>query len=262
MINEKAFELLFLGTCACDFSKRLDSDCKERFDLDARRSSALLINDSFLIDCGPHTLDALRIAGKRAEDITDLFITHTHEDHYNPENISRLAAAKITPLRIWVREDARLCEFKNATVSRMKLFENYSVTDELTLTAVPANHDQLFFPQHFVFDNKGKKLFYGCDGGWLLNASYNYLKGAHLAVAVLDCTTGDYPGDFRMGEHNSIPMIRLMLPSLKTVGAIDDTTAVLLSHLAPSLHKPHAETVQIARSFGADVAYDGMVLTV
>ena len=72
---------------------------------------------------------------------------------------------------------------------------------------------------------------------------------------------GDYNGDFRMGEHNSIPMIRMMLPSLRTVDAIDDKTRIVLSHLAPSLHKPHAETCEIVADFGT-VAYDGMILKI
>ena len=61
-----------------------------------------------------------------------------------------------------------------------------------------------------------------------------------------------------MAEHNSIPMIRIMLPSLRTVGMIDGHTKIILSHLAPSLHKSHEETVKIADAFGATVAYDGM----
>jgi hypothetical protein len=39
---------------------------------------------------------------------------------------------------------------------------------------------------------------------------------------------------------------------------VTDETQIFLSHLAPSLHKPHAETVEIAKEFGAQVAYDGL----
>ena len=35
----------FLGTCACDYSDKLQNECKHRFDNDARRSSTVLIND-------------------------------------------------------------------------------------------------------------------------------------------------------------------------------------------------------------------------
>ena len=69
---------------------------------------------------------------------------------------------------------------------------------------------------------------------------------------------GDYEGDYRIGEHNSIGMLRVMLPSLRTVNIIDGHTKVYFSHLAPSLHKSHTETEQIAKELGASVAYDGL----
>ena len=57
-------------------------------------------------------------------------------------------------------------------------------------------------------------------------------------------------------------MIRLHLPSLRTIGAICDESEIYLSHIAPSLHVSHAETVKIAESFGAKVAYDGLEITI
>ncbi|MBO7156708.1 MAG: energy-coupling factor transporter transmembrane protein EcfT, partial [Clostridia bacterium] len=42
----------------------------------------------------------------------------------------------------------------------------------------------------------------------------------NLDIAVLDCTMGDYDGDWRVGEHNSIGMLRVLIPSLKSVKAI------------------------------------------
>ena len=56
-------QFTFLGTCAADFSPRLTGDCKNRFDRDARRASCALINGRYLLDCGPHCPDSLRIAG-------------------------------------------------------------------------------------------------------------------------------------------------------------------------------------------------------
>ena len=123
-----------------------------------------------------------------------------------------------------------------------------------------ANHDESAFPQHFLIESEGKSIFYGCDGAWLLNKTYYHLHKRHLDVAVFDCTTGDYEGEWRIGEHNGIPMLRVMLPSLKSVEAITDKTKVYFSHLAPSLHKSHDETEKIAHTLGAFVAYDGLCI--
>ena len=61
------FTVVFLGTCACDFSPRLQTDCKDRFDKDVRRSSSILIDGHILVDCGPECCGRIvpvRITGR------------------------------------------------------------------------------------------------------------------------------------------------------------------------------------------------------
>ena len=96
----------------------------------------------------------------------------------------------------------------------------------------------------------GKQFLYALNGAWFLTESYKYLKDRNLDMMVIDATCGDYVGDYRMGEHNSIPMLRLMLPSLKTWGVINDGTKVYMTHLAPRLHLPHEETVALPANGG------------
>lgn len=253
------FEITFLGTCACDFSPRLETDLKDKFDKDARRSSSVLLDGKYLIDCGIHTLKCLEIQGVNKDEITDIFITHTHDDHYDEKNINSLACGRKEPLRVWLREGASPTGLENVEIKYMSLFEKYDL-GEISITGLVANHDKEASPQHFLIEKSDSSLFYGCDGAWLINDTYYHLKDKHLDVAVLDCTVGDYIGDYRLAEHNSIPMIRLMLPSLKCIGAIDKNTKIYLSHIAPSLHKSHNETVEIAKELGAYVAYDGLTI--
>ena len=251
-------EFMFLGTCAADFSPRLSCDCKDRFDLDARRASCALINGRYLLDCGPHCPDSLRIAGVDTAKITDIFITHTHPDHFIKESVAFVA--KDHRVRLWVREDAAVPETDNVTVVYMKNYEKYDVDGGFSVTGLPANHDERAFPRHLFIEAEGKKVFYGMDGGWLLNKTYAHLWHTNLDLCVLDGTCGDYEGDYRMGEHNSIPMIRLMLSSFRTVGITDEHTLIYISHIAPSLHKPHAETAKICKKDNIHVAYDGEVI--
>ena len=261
-IMKDEIKITFLGTCACDFSPRLKDELKDRFDNNARRSSAMLIDNRFLIDCGPHTLDALRIAGISSKAISDVIITHTHSDHYDPKSINELARGRVIPLNIWASEEADLAALNGVEIKRMRKMTRYTLDDGISVTGLPANHDHAASPQHIYFCKNGKKVFYGCDGAWLLNQTYYFLKDKKLDLAVLDCTTGDYEGDFRMGEHNSIPMLRVMLPSLRTFKVIDEHTEVYFSHLAPSLHAPHEETAKIADEMGAKVARDGLEFSV
>ena len=253
-------EILFLGTCACDFSKRLEEDLRFEFDKDVRRSSAMLIDNRFLVDLGPHTVNALKTAKIDPCAITDLFITHTHRDHYDPSGINELARLTSSKLRVWASEEADLHALSGVEIIQMKKLTEYTPDVGISVTGLYANHDPNTSPQHLYFCINGKKVFYGCDGAWLLNRTYYFLKDKKLDLCVLDCTTGDYEGDFRMGEHNSIPMLRVMLPSLRTFNVITPDTKVYFSHLAPSLHASHADTERIAAEIGASVAYDGLTL--
>lgn len=254
----KNSEMLFLGTCACDYSALLKTVYKDSFDKNARRSSCALIDGKYLIDCGDHCMDSLRIAGISIAQITDIFVTHLHSDHYNTEHIRQIAQASERVLRVWVREGAETTLIDNVEWIGMRSSAEYEVDENIKVTGLPANHDANAFPQHLLFNINGKRVFYGLDGAWLLNETYYALENADLDIAVLDCTCGDYTGDYRIGEHNTIPMIRLMLPSLRKWGTVTDKTKVFVSHIAPSLHASHEETSELFKSDGVLVAYDGL----
>ena len=251
-------EILFLGTCACDYSPKLNDEFFNTFDLDARRSSCLLMEGKYLIDCGAHALDSLRIAGINFSAISDIFISHLHSDHYNSNHIQEIANSKKDKLRVWVKEGVVLPSMKNVEVVSMTCGEKYTVDDGFVVMGLQANHDSKAFPQHFLFDVDGKSFLYACDGAWVCVDTYYRLKDAKLDLFVVDATCGDYLGDYRVGEHNCIPMLRVLMPSLKNFGVITDDTQIYLSHIAPSLHKPHKEIEQSVQSNGWKVAYDGL----
>jgi len=257
---EHTTKIFFLGTSAANFSPRLETDCKDRFDKDARRASCILIGERYMVDCGLYALESLRIAGTDISKITDLFITHLHADHFVPEHVAQIAKGKDKPLRVWVRRDAQLPEIPNTEIIPLPLHTVVPIAEGMTVESVDANHHPATFPQHLLFTINGKQLLYALDGAWFLTASYKYLRDRNLDMMILDATCGDYVGDYRMAEHNSIPMIRLMLPSLKTWGIIHDDTKIYLSHLAPKLHVSHDETVALVAKDGLLVAYDGLEL--
>lgn len=249
-----AFDILFLGSSANNFSERLKTDLKNKFDKDARRSSSILLNKNVLVDCGIHTLNSLQIIKKDFKDITDIFITHLHPDHFNPENISEIA--KHSPcLRLWVRKDAVLPPIEGVKIKLMEPYKTYKLSG-FNVASVEANHGA--FAQHFVFSSRRKRIYYATDGAWILNPAFNFIKNMKFDLMVLDCTVGDYEGDWRVAEHNSIPMLKLMLESFKNAGMVTPKTQIYGTHLAPCLHKPHAETVEICNPYGINIAYDGL----
>ena len=55
-------------------------------------------------------------------------------------------------------------------------------------------------------------------------------------------------------------MLGLLMPSLRTIHAINDETRLYITHLAPGLHESHEETERIVAEIGMKVAYDGLEL--
>lgn len=251
-------EIQFLGTGAADFSPLLETDFKQKLDHNARRSSAILINETILVDCGPHTLDSLAIQGLDCTKVTDLFVTHFHSDHYNRDNIETLAKQCNRPLRMWYHADAAPVPMENVELHPVKPLETFE-TDVFRAVALAANHTA--FPLHYDIEIDGIRLFYGCDGAWLLNDTFYAMMRREYKCMILDGTVGDYNGDYRLGEHNSIPMIRLMAESFRTQNVLAQDGTICISHLARTLHKSHEETAESLSKEGYVVACDGMMLS-
>lgn len=259
---KSTFDLKFLGTGAADFSPLLKTEYKEKFGLDARRSSSILLNGHILIDSGVHTYESLEIIGADISKITDIFISHLHMDHFRPQVIEKIASFTKKPIKLWLPEGSigseHFAPSLNTEIILMKNFETYYTSCGIKVSPIPANHSTDHLSRHFIFEKDNKKFFYGLDGAWFLFDSYYFMQNMKLDLMILDSTCGDYEGDFRMAEHNSIPMIKLMLPSLKTMNIIDEKSRIILSHVAPTLNKPHIETEKIVSEFGAILAFDGM----
>ena len=252
-------KITFLGTGAADFSPLLETEFLHKLDNNARRSSAILIDGRFLVDCGPHTWGSMEIMGIDPKQVTDLFLTHFHSDHCNWDNIRKLAANRETPLRIWHRADGKPQEVDNAVFCPLSHGDTVQV-DSLTVKALNSNHTA--YPLHYDFELDGVKMFYGCDGAWLLYDTFYAMRGRNYDCMILDATVGDYNGDYRLGEHNSVPMIRLMDATFRSDGVIAPDGQLWLSHLARTLHKPHEETAESLKKDNFFVAYDGLTIAI
>jgi len=256
-------KIRFIGTAACDYPKNLSELLKGVLDKDIRRGSSVLIDEHILVDCGEHALDSLAIQNIPLKNIDALFLTHLHGDHFRPDSVKTLLS--VSPnLKIYARSDAEAALRAALTPAEvpfvpLELMKSIAIEDTV-ITAYPANHTE--YPAHYLFERDGKTFFYATDGAWIMYDTLKALQGRRLDFLVLDGTVGDYEGDFRVGEHNSIPMIRTMVKSFLTVNLCDEHSIVMLSHIAPSLHKPHAETEELLKKDNLSIAYDGLIVEI
>ena len=252
-------KITFLGTGAADFSPLLKIEYKNKLSKDHRRSSSILIEEQFLVDCGPHTAESFRLQGLDTSKVTDLFLTHFHDDHYDRDSIAQIAAQTAEPLRIWHRAGATPEPMEHVVFCPVEVGEKFT-TCGMKAVGYAANHTD--FPLHYDLEWQGKKLFYGCDGGWYLCETMYAISHREYDIMLVDGTVGDYNGDFRVFEHNSIPMLRMLKPSFEERKVIGPQGQIWLQHVAPTLHKPHDETEKFLRKDDLFIAYDGLTLEI
>jgi len=255
----------FLGTCACDFRPELKTIYRDCFDKDARRSTSVLIDGELLLDCGLWTSECLRLAETDVSAIQALFVSHSHVDHFETESLRKVAAQCTKPLAIYCDRAAayRAEGVEHVEVHTLTPFVPIEVLG-WKITPLSANHyvSDEEQPLHYLLEKNGKKIFYGCDGGWYPTRTGLFLYEKEIDLFIMDCTVGDYSEDRRAFVHNSIPMARELAAALRTHGGIAKDGQIWLCHLAPSLHKSHTETVEIAAKDDLHVAYDGLTLTI
>lgn len=263
--EREAMEITFLGTGAYDYAKELKTTHVQAFHPDYRRSSSILIDGTLLIDCGDHTINSMNIAGIDKRKIGSLLITHTHIDHCRLENIA-LLAEEAQGLQIWCHQSVAgyLEGLSRCTVHPLEVGEKQPAGGA-EITALYANHRTKRMderPVHYIIEKDHKKLFYGCDGAWFYTDTFYALLHQEFDLFVFDCTMGDYDGDYRIAEHNSIPMVRMLIKSMEKAEVFSGSCQIYLSHLAPSLHAPHKETAEKLAKEDLLVAYDGLKISI
>lgn len=253
-------EVLFLGTGAADW----ELSNKGSF---FRRNSAVLINSELMVDCGPHIFDFAQEIGDKElySAVEDIIITHPHSDHFSKSSVLKLAEKKKLRLGCDSRVREILGEHPNIEYIIFKPFEPQKVR-EYTIVPIIANHDIVAdgtaFSFHYILKTADNKtIFYGLDGAWFLRPSWEEMKKHKYDLMVFDCTVGDRD-DWRLFEHNTIPMLRKMVAEIKTKELVAKDGMLVASHLARTLHVSHEKTEKILSEAGIITAYDGMKLLI
>ena len=246
--------LLFLGTGAADWSQP-DKD------VFYRRSAAALLNGSVLLDCGPAIREIAETDPDALSGVTDVLLTHDHDDHLDVPALLTLCASR----RIRVACDG----FARTRIGAHPAIEYVPVvpfvpffTGGFAVTPVTANHDTVQSGTrqacHYILRTPdGKTVFYGLDGAWFLRPSWEEMLRHKFDVMVLDCTVGDRD-DWRMFEHNTIPMLRMMTREIEAQKLLAPGGKIVASHFSRTLHAPPDETERILGAFHVRAAYDGM----
>ncbi len=260
-------ELLFLGTGAADWSLAKIEEYGW-----GRRFSSALVNRDLLIDPGPHIYDFEEKQGTPGmfRGVKNIIVTHSHGDHFNVGTVRRLAA----------ESEERITLFGDSGVLRKLEREGGADVDAVALTpcegfdaggysVMPcrSNHDLFFAGEqtlNYIVKEKetGRSFFYGADSGWIVYDTWLLIKKARPNAVIFEATVGTVRGDDRVFGHTSIPMIEIMIETMRAQHGPADDCKYYTTHMARTLHGTHEETAAALAPLGITPAYDGMKITI
>ncbi len=267
-----------LGTAAAEGWPGIFCDCavcrkaRELGGKNLRLRAAYLVGRRVLIDFGPDIYVQSVRFGICLANITDLLITHSHQDHFCAHELNMRrkgfwAGVPPAPLRIYgnaavgrkLRQGAEELELLSVQFVELEPFRPVSLPDGLEATPIVASHAaEEEVALNFLLCANGRYLLQGNDTGWYPEETWEFLAGKRLSVVVMDCTCGKR----QCGEnHLGIPDVLSVKAKLAEIGCVDEGTRFVATHFSHNGLLLHDELVERLEPQGVEVAFDGMELT-
>lgn len=265
-------KLQFLGTGAADWPDKPVNKAGM-----FRHHASLLVNERILIDPGPEVCNYARTLPEvDLEQVEAIFVTHTHEDHWNTDTVNQLL--QITKQKVHVYFYAKAGG--NLHLDEKSTHGNglsQDVRDKLVLCPVrrgqkvcientvwqnlEANHyiGGGETGSHYLITDGEETWFYGCDGGWFTTRTWDVLRKHRFDGIILDGTVGENSSDFRLAGHNTLEMNRILAKAMKQQGMLKPEAKLYLSHFGMTTYENGPEDIrERVESVGFRMAVDGM----
>jgi phosphoribosyl 1,2-cyclic phosphate phosphodiesterase len=253
--------------CECDACRR----ARLAGGRNIRTRTQATVDDILLIDFPPDTLLHVFYGGLNLSKIHDCIITHSHTDHYYPDEFENrkpgYAWGELGSLTIYGGSAAaELFAAKDRqrhfTREDRVIFKTISVFTPFkaagfTITALAANHAPETTPVFYLIEKAGIFLLYANDTGYFPDETWAYLEKTCpiLNIASFDCTEGLKKAK---KNHMGMPDVIGVRKRLKAMGCIGDDTVCILHHFTHNCGSTYDDMEKPAAENNFLVSYDGM----
>ena len=265
--------ITYQGTAAAEGVPAIFCDCEHcRYARAAggkeiRMRSGALIDGKLKLDFGPDAYAQSLRFNQSYVPVNHVLITHSHEDHFSPDELSRIAppySHRKEPLHVY--GDARVGEkiapylkegllvFTQLTPFVTYEIDEYLVTPLKAVHAINSGEEPLFY----LIERGGRRLLYAHDTDLFTEDDFEFLRGKRMDLISMDCTNGVL--DLKYIGHMGINKNLALREKLIGIGAADGNTTFVANHFSHNGLVPHEEMEK--RLAGFTVSYDGMTLRV
>ena len=272
-------ELVILGSAAAEGWPALFCECEAcavarvRGGKDLRRRTSYRLGDSIQIDWGPDTFAASTAHGLDTSTITDLVVTHSHEDHfavhelyYRRPGFSQVAEDSVLSIHggqaVGDALSARLddeARFRLAFCA-LEPYQEYALAEGVTVTPIVAAHaPDVGGAFNYVFRIGDRCLLIGNDTGWWDQEAWDYLATVTLDVVIMDCTYG--PRRERRGHLGAHEVVEVR-DELALRESLSKDCSFVANHFSHNGGWLHEDLEGFFTPLEIQVGYDGMVIEI
>lgn len=271
-------KIKYLGTAAAEGFPGLFCRCENCVKArklggkNMRTRSQALIGDKLLVDFPPDSYYHTIAHGIPFSEIDHVIITHSHSDHFYPEDlllrVEPFCLDVATPVTVYgndevvkrVRQTVKSLTWADADkmlkAVHLEAFKTYEIAG-YQVTPLLANHDKSENCFIYIINDGQKTMLYGNDTGIFTEAAWDAIKGRYFDIVSLDCTFMlRAEGTNHMGLPDNIEVKNRLI----SMGAANDKTIFIVNHFSHNLGCLHEEMVEQASAAGFLVSYDGYTL--
>lgn len=221
---------------------------------DVRTRSMFRVDSTMIIDMGADAYTQANRYGDFTE-LTDVLITHTHEDHfcYMMMSVWKMATVRSAPCLnyYFVEKSFDIVDVMRANPVFMKgmlpkmetqgilqchklnFFETYSIGGK-RVTPLKGHHwgnmgDQC--ANYLIEMPNGTTLYYGADTGKYEPETMDYLKQIQLDVLISECTNGNGEDAMPDPTHLSYTTSLATIRELRAMNILRDDSRIYLTHI-------------------------------